>query len=125
MNGLTRAFETTDLFITEPQSESIVLCCGFWFGRCSLLSRLLLGFQHLGLDLWKEQTRFQSHNQQLKFTILVYSLSCSGSYRRVMLKDGMTSCCLGVGVQFQHNPQVLQRILLQYSAVDLLAVMTI
>jgi len=61
-----------------------------WFGRCSLLSRLLLGFQHLGLDV------------------------------RVMLQDGMTSCRLGVRVEFEHYPQVLQRILLQYSAVDLL-----
>lgn len=42
-----------------------------------------------------------------------------------MLEDGMTSCCLGIRVQFEHYPQVLQRILLQYSAVDLLAVMTI
>lgn len=41
-----------------------------------------------------------------------------------MLEDGMTSCCLGIGVQFKHNPQVLQRILLQHSAINLLAVMT-
>ena len=37
----------------------------------------------------------------------------------------MTSCCLSVRVQFEHYPQVLQRILLQYSALNLLAVMTI
>lgn len=36
----------------------------------------------------------------------------------------MTSCGLGVRVQLEHYPQVLQRILLQYSAVDLLAVIT-
>lgn len=40
-----------------------------------------------------------------------------------MLEDGMTSCGLGVRVQFEHDSQVLQRILLQYSAIDLLAVM--
>lgn len=57
----TRVLETTDLFITELQSVSLDLCLGF--GRCSLLSRLLLGFQHLGLDLWRERTTFQSHNR--------------------------------------------------------------
>lgn len=36
----------------------------------------------------------------------------------------MTSRCLGVRIQFEHYVQILQRILLQYSAVDLLAVMT-
>ena len=45
--------------------------------------------------------------------------------RRVVLEDGITSCCLGVRVQFEHYPQVLQRILLQNSSVDLLAGITI
>lgn len=45
------------------------------------------------------------------------------SYRGVMLEDGMASGRLGIRVQFQHYPQVLQRILLQYFAVDLLAIM--
>lgn len=53
-----------------------------------------------------------------------FQLESSGSYFRVMLEDGVTFCCLGIGVQFEHYPQVLQRILLQYSAVDLLAAMT-
>ena len=48
-----------------------------------------------------------------------------GSYGRVMLQDGMTSCCLGVRVELEHYPQVLQRILLQDSAIDLLAAMNI
>lgn len=38
-----------------------------------------------------------------------------------MLEDGMASRCLGIWVQFEHYPQILQRILLQYSALDLLA----
>lgn len=42
------------------------------------------------------------------------------SYVRVMLENGMTPGCLGIGVQFEHDPQVLQRILLQDSADDLL-----
>lgn len=41
-----------------------------------------------------------------------------------MLEDGITSGRLGVGVQFEHYPQVLQRILLQDSAVDGLAAKT-
>lgn len=53
--------------------------------------------------------------------IFALSLNYFNSYRRVMLEDGMKSCSLGVRVQFEHYPQVL----LQYSAVDLLAVMTI
>lgn len=36
----------------------------------------------------------------------------------------MPSRCLGVWVQLEHYPQVFQRILLQYSAVELLAAMT-
>lgn len=51
--------------------------------------------------------------------------SWSCSYFRVMLKDGVAPRCLGIWVQFEHNPQVLQRILLQYSALDLLAAMTV
>lgn len=42
-----------------------------------------------------------------------------------MLEDGMASRCLGIWVQFEHYPQILQRILLQYSALDLLAAMTV
>lgn len=34
----------------------------------------------------------------------------------------MTSCRLGIRVQFEHDLQILQRILLQDSAVDLFAV---
>lgn len=41
-----------------------------------------------------------------------------------MLEDGMASRCLGIGVQFEHYPQILQRVLLQYSALDLLAATT-
>lgn len=51
--------------------------------------------------------------------------SPSSPYFRVMLEDGLTSCCLGIWVQFEHYPQVLQRILLQYSANDLLPAVTI
>lgn len=52
-------------------------------------------------------------------------LPCSScSYFRVMLEDGMASCRLGIWVQLEHYPQILQRILLQYSALDLLAAMT-
>lgn len=121
MTGLTRAFETTDLFITELQSVCIGLCLGL--GRCTLLSRPLLGFQHLGLDLWWEQRGALSYQQiDIVFTSI---FNWSGSYRRVMLEDGMTSCCLGVRIQFEHYVQILQRILLQNSAVELLAVMTI
>ena len=40
-----------------------------------------------------------------------------------MQQDGITSGCLGVGVQFHHHSEVLQRILLQNSAIDLLAAM--
>lgn len=49
----------------------------------------------------------------------------SCSYFRVMLEDGLASRCLGIWVQFEHYPQILQRILLQYSPVDLLAAMTV
>lgn len=49
----------------------------------------------------------------------------SCSYFRVMLEDGLASCRLGIWVQFEHYPQVLQRILLQYSANDLLSAMTV
>lgn len=38
----------------------VLLCLGFSW--CHLLSRLLLGFQHLSLDLWREEI-FSSCNQ--------------------------------------------------------------
>lgn len=118
---LTQQFYLTDLFMTELRSfKSFDLCLGF--SSCSLLSGLLLGLQHLSLDLLRKQT-CPSHNQQAHWKGFSISTG-SVSYLRVMLEDGMTSCCLGIGVQFQHNPQVLQRILLQHSAVNLLAVMT-
>lgn len=55
----------------------------------------------------------------------VFMSNPSCSYFRVMLEDGTASCRLGIWVQFEHYPQVLQRILLQYSANDLLSAMTI
>lgn len=42
-----------------------------------------------------------------------------------MLEDGMASRRLGIWVQFEHYPQILQRVLLQYSALHLLAAMTV
>lgn len=121
IKGLTQHFYSTDLFMTELRSvKSFDLCLGF--SSCSLLSGLLLGLQHLSLDLLRKQT-CPSHNQQAQLTGFPISAGLV-SYLRVMLEDGMTSCCLSIRVQFQHNPQVLQRILLQHSAVNLLAVMT-
>lgn len=121
IKGLTQQFYSTDLFMTELRSvESFDLCLGFSSGY--LLSGLLLGLQHLSLDLLRKQT-CPSHNQQAQ--LMGFPISAGlVSYLRVMLEDGMTSCCLGIGVQLQHNPQVLQRILLQHSTVNLLAVMT-
>jgi len=72
------------------------LCGGWGWGGSSssnflcLLCWPLLGLQHLGLD------------------------------GGVVLEDGTAPCSLGVGVQFHHDLQVLKRILLQNSAVDLL-----
>lgn len=57
-------------------------------------------------------------------TFIRFRSTCLGSYLGVVHQDGATSCSLGVRVQFEHYPQVLQRILLQHSAVDLLAGMT-
>lgn len=106
-------------------SQMIYLVLNSWALLClglssfHLLSWLLLGFQHLSLDLWREET-FSSCNQGQWCKMA--SSSCS--YFRVMLEDGIASCRLGIWVQFEHYPQVLQRILLQYSANDDLSAMT-
>lgn len=116
--------------MTELGSVKTDLClgcgsCGFGscgFGRCSLLLGPLLGLQHLSLDLLRRKQHIHITTQKDREHV---SRLCGESYLRVMLEDGMTSCCLGIGVQFKHNPQVLQRILLQHSAMNLLAVITL
>lgn len=118
MTATTRVFETNQFYLKPLLNPTVYMNKSLFLGWCSrgwsccLLCWLLLGFQHLGLDLWTEAAR-------LRFTIVIqtrmqgfaYQL-VKATYSRVVQEDGMTSCSLGIGVQFQHHPQVLQRVLL-------------
>lgn len=42
-----------------------------------------------------------------------------GTYVRVVLQDSTATCSLGVGVELHHHSQVLQRVLLEHSAINL------
>lgn len=54
IKGMTQQFYSTDLFMTELRSvKSFDLCLGF-SSYCSLPSGLLLGLQHLSLDLLRK-----------------------------------------------------------------------
>lgn len=42
-----------------------------------------------------------------------------GTYVRVVFQDSTATCSLGVGVELHHHSQVLQRVLLEHSAINL------
>lgn len=94
---------------------SALLCLGF--SRCHLLSRLLLGLQHLSLDLWREETFLscnqgqQWHHVQIQLLLpqgyawgwhgvllswhmgSVWALSSSSSEDSSSVLCGWSSCC--------------------------------